>query len=178
MSVITSYLLKIPFFLTAVVLGLACGFLAYRSLANVYKSKLVLHSFLLTNPDQIQLVSNWAALLSNGEHIMLAETWNCPMEVVTKLKRIKAEEIQKVFTTDNPNGFFIEVTVTDNSILPELEQGILYGLRNGAYIKSKVASRKQILSELLLKTDLEIQKLDSIKLVLEQIIRGERRNAS
>jgi hypothetical protein len=135
---------------------------------------LVLHSFLLTNPEQIQLVNNWSALLSNGETQTLARIWNCRIDIIPHLKRIKAEEIQKVFTTDNPNGFFVEVTVTDNSVLPELEQGILFGLRNGDYIKARLEMKRANFLELMNKSSAEIQKLDSMKLILEQIIKGER----
>ncbi len=129
-------------FITAIVLGLLLGFLRYRSLPNVYKSRLILQSFILTNQNSIQIADNWNALLKSGAYAELAAAFNCREDILHKVKQIKAEEIQKVFTPTNPNGFTIDVLVTDIAILPELQAGIVSGFDNSEFVKDRLASKK------------------------------------
>jgi hypothetical protein len=160
-------------FLAAILLGLLLGFLRYRSLPNVYKSRLILHSFILTNQNDIQIVANWNALLKSREYTDLTATFNCGNDILHKVKQIKAEEIQKVFTPTNPNGFTIEVLVTDVSILEELQKGIVYGFNNSEYVKDRLIAKRTRLRELIDKTSIELKKLDSTKKVVENIINGK-----
>src|SRR5882762_2835204 len=64
-------------FVIAVVLGLLAGTVMYRILPNIYRSRLILHSFILTNQEQIQLVENWNDLLQKKEYATLASALNC-----------------------------------------------------------------------------------------------------
>lgn len=165
-------------FISATILGIAAGIFMFKWLPNVYKSKLVLHSFILTNPEQMQIVSNWNALLVNGEYAALARVFNVSEETLKPLKRIKAEEIQKVFTSENPNGFYIEVTVSDNSVLDELQKGILHGLRNSEYINAKLRQRRADLGEMIRKTEEEIRRIDTTRSLLDGMLRGKSNSSS
>ena len=165
-------------FISATILGIAAGIFMFKWLPNVYKSKLVLHSFILTNPEQMQIVSNWNALLGNGEYAALARVFNVSEETLKPLKRIKAEEIQKVFTSENPNGFYIEVTVSDNSVLDELQKGILHGLRNSEYINAKLRQRRADLGEMIRKTEEEIRRIDTTRSLLDGMLRGKSNSSS
>jgi len=150
----------------------------YFSLPRVYKSRLIVHSYLLTNQEEIGIADNWNELLKKNEYAALAAIYNCPENILHQLKQIKTEELQKVFTPTNPNGFFIEVIVTNNSILDELQNGIIYGFENSPYIKERFTVRRADLSELIDKTSAEIQKLDSTKKIVENIIGGNGKSSS
>lgn len=165
-------------FIIAGLFGLSSGILIYRSLPKVYKSRLIVHSFILTNQEEIGIADNWSELLKKKEYAALASIFNCRENILHSLKEIKAEEIQKVFTPTNPNGFFIEVNVTDNSILDDLQNGIVYGFENSPYIKERLTVRRANLRELIDKTSAEIQKLDSTKKILENIMGGTGRSSS
>lgn len=165
-------------YIIAILLGLLSGFFIYNFLGNIYKSRLVVHSFILTNQEQIQVVENWDELLQKKEYTELATAFNCPENILYKLKRIKADEIQKVSAAINPSGFIIEVNVTDNAILDELQNGIVYGFENCEYIKDKLDARRATLKELIDKTGTEIKKLDSTKKTLENIIEGKAKSSS
>ena len=165
-------------FLIATIAGLLLGYLRYRSLPTVYKSRLILHSFILTNQNDIQIVANWNALLKSGDYKAISSTLNLGEDVLGKVKQIKAEEIQKVFTPTNPNGFTIDVFVTDNSILEDLEKGIVYGFDNSAYIKDRLMAKRNRLRELIDKTGIELKKLDSTKKLVENIISGRGSSSS
>jgi hypothetical protein len=165
-------------FLVSSVLGLGSGILVYRYLPTIYNSSLVAHSFLLTNQEHITIIENWNELLEKKEYEELSASLNCPENIITRVKKIKAEEIQKVFSTTNPNGFVIEVNVTDNAILDELQKAIVYGLENSDYVKQRLTTRRVSLTELIEKTRTEIIKLDSTKKTIENIIRGTGKSSS
>src|SRR5687768_9951894 len=136
-------------FIIAIALGLLLGFLRWNSLPRIYKSRMIAQSKLLTNQDHIQIVENWNDLLNRGEHAALATIFECPQQLFASLKKIKADEIQKVFTPANPNGFTIEVMVTDNAILGPLQQGIVKGFENSDYVKERLAAKKARFRELI-----------------------------
>jgi len=165
-------------FLAAILFGLLLGFLRYRSLPRLYKSRLILHSIVLTNQNDIQIVANWNALLKSGGYAELAADFNCREDILPKVKQIKAEEIQKVFTPTNPNGFTIDVLVTDNSALEELQKGIVYGFDNSEYVKDRLDAKRNRLRELIDKTSTEVKRLDSTKKTVENILSGKGASSS
>lgn len=165
-------------FLVAVVLGLTAGYLFYRSIPKTYQSRLVVHSFILTNPEQLQILSNWNRLLHQKEYKSLSVLLNCPENILHGVKQLKGKEIQQVFSPNNPNGFTIDALVTNNDLLDSLQAGIVYGFENSEYIKEKLAVKRAILEELISKTTEEIKKLDSTKKIMESIIGGSGRSSS
>jgi len=165
-------------FLAAILLGLLLGLLRYRSLPKLYKSRLILHSIVLTNQNDIQIVANWNALLTSRGYTELAADFNCQEDILHKVKQIKAEEIQKVFTPTNPNGFTIDVLVTDISVLEELQKGIVYGFDNSEYVKDRLAAKRNRLRELIDKTSAEVKRLDSTKKTVENILSGKGASSS
>jgi hypothetical protein len=120
-------------YIAAVVLGITAGIFMYYQLASIYTSRLILHSFVLTNQEHIQIIHNWNELLKKKEYATLGATLSCPEEIFYHLKKLKADEIQRSFTGVNPHGFYVEVNVTDNAILDELQAG-----RPGSCMDSKI----------------------------------------
>jgi hypothetical protein len=165
-------------FITAILLGLSVGYYFYRSIPNTYKSRMIVHSYLLSNQEEILIVRNWNELLKKKEFAALTTALHCDENILHKVKRIKASEIQQVFSQVNPNGFIIDVLVTDNRVLDELQQGLIYGFENSEYIRQRLAVKKSILKELIEKTSIEVNKLDSTKKMVEKIIGGEERISS
>jgi hypothetical protein len=165
-------------FLAAILIGLLAGYLRYRSLPTVYKSKLILQSAVLSNQNAIQIIDNWNALLKSGEYTELSKLFNCNEDVLTKTKELKAEEIQKIFTPNNPNGFVLTAMVTDISTLGDLQKGIVYGFNNSESVKEKLDLKKLRFLELIDKTNTEIQRLDSTKRTVESILNGNRSGSS
>jgi hypothetical protein len=165
-------------FIIAIVAGLSLGIFAYSALPKIYQSRLIIHSFTLTNQEQIQIMENWNALLKKKEYAVLAANLNCREHILSRVKQMKAEEIQKVFTSSNPHGFTIKVNVTDNAILDDLQNAIVYGFENSEYIKARLAVKRSNLKELIEKTSTEIQKLDSTKKLVENIIEGKGKSSS
>ncbi|HEY6504017.1 MAG TPA: hypothetical protein VIZ28_08595 [Chitinophagaceae bacterium] len=165
-------------YIIAVVLGLSSGFFVYKYLPKIYTSGMVVHSFLLTNQEQIQITENWSSLLGKGESGELAKIFNCSENILKRVKKIKAEEIQKVFSTVNPHGFTIKVNVTDNAVLDELQKGIVYGFENSEYVNERLDVKRARLKVLIDQTSTEIRKLDSTKKIIERIIAGKGAGSS
>ena len=121
------------------------------------------------------MADNWNALLKRKEIDALVATFNIPATTASTLKEIDAFEIQKVFSPNNPNGFVIEVTVTDNSALPTIQDGMVYGYENSSFVKEKVIAKRSRITEMIEKMSIEIARLDSNKRILDNIIRGTGR---
>jgi hypothetical protein len=162
-------------FVIATIAGTLLGLFFYRSMPTVYTSRMVVHSFMLTNQEEIQIVGNWRSLLKKKEHAALAQILGCRPEMLRDVKELKAEEIQKIYTPNNPNGFIIEATVTDNAMLPELQNALVYGFENSEYVKERLVVKKVNLQELIDKTAIEIRKLDSTKSLMDRILAGNSR---
>lgn len=152
-------------------IGLASGCYLYFSTPPVYSTRLIVHSMILSNQEEIEIINNWKKLLGS-DRLQLTRLMNCQGEVVQKLTTISAEEILKVYASNNPNGFIINVSVTDPSILDQLQQGILYALNNGPYVKEKITIRQSRDKELIKKTSEEISKLNVTKTAIDKLIQS------
>jgi len=159
-------------------IGIIAAFLLFLSTQKKYTSELVLHSFILTNLENIQIIENWKILLRKKEYNSLAGIWNSNPDLVKKVKKISAEEIQKLYVQDNPHGFIVQVTVKDTSILDNLQQGIVYGLENTEYVRQRLITKRANLVELIEKVKEEIAKLDSTKLAVENILNNKNKSSS
>lgn len=159
-------------------IGLLLGILSYVTMPKQFGSKLILHSSVLTNAEQIQIIETWQDLLRKQEYELLAAQFNIDPAVLRKTNKIEAEEIQKLYIQDNPNGFTVKVLVRDTSILDELQKGIVHGLQNSDYIKDRIAVRKSNLTQLIKKVQIEIATLDSTKRDVEGIISSRTKNTS
>lgn len=165
-------------FLVAIIAGLLLGYLRYRALPTVYKSRMIVQSTIITNQNGIQIVANWNQVLRSGDYAALAKIFNLGEDIICKAKQVKAEEIQKIFTANNPNGFIIEVMVTDNSILADLQNGIVYGFENNGYVKDRLQAKRNRLQEMIDKTGTELNKMDSTKKMVENALSGKGSSTS
>ena len=165
-------------FIIAAVLGIGLGITGYVLIPNTYKSRLIIQSAYLPNPEHIQIIDNWSMLLKRKQYNDLARILDCKQEVLHKLKKIKATEVQKVYSPNNPNGFYIDVDVTDVSILKDLQDALMYGLKNNEYVRQRVETRRNDLQQLIQQVSVEIVKLQSIKEEVENIIKGKAKSSS
>lgn len=159
-------------------LGLAFGCYKYFSSPNQSRSKLILHSSLLTNQEAIDIIEGWDGLLAKGQQQTLAGITHCSEASLKKLSTLSAEEVQKTYVQNNPNGLTVTVTVTDNAILDELQQGIVYGLNNLPYVKEKIAARRARFSQVISDLKIEIEKLNATKRTVDNMIASRNAGSS
>jgi len=158
--------------------GFVLGIAFYLLLPKQYESKLILHSSILTNEEEIEIIKTWSDLLGKGEYASLANTWNVSQSLLSGVFEISAREIQKLYSEKNPNGFIVNVMVLDTAILKNLQDGIIYGLENSYYVKERVETKKENLNDLISKVTQEITNLDSTKKTVTDIIRNKNTSTS
>jgi hypothetical protein len=165
-------------FLIAVIAGIALGCLEYFISGKTYKSRLILHSSYLTNLEEIEIIDYWNELLKRTEYAALSQSLNCDESMLKKVVSIEGSEILKNYSATNPNGFYIDVKVKDNSMLPQLQKVLVYGLNNTEYVKQRLELRKKDLETLIDKVTVEVQKLDSVKKNIEAAITTNEKSST
>lgn len=153
-------------------IGLLLAVILYLLLPNQYASKSVLHSFVLTNQENIQIVNGWNDLLKNKEYPTLAQTLGVSPRMLQSVSKITADEIVRVNPDGNLNGFIVIVHVEDTTILDELQGAIIFGLENSDYVKERLAVKRASLTTLINRVSDEIRKLDSIKVTVENALQN------
>jgi hypothetical protein len=161
---------------TGLVLGLTAGLFLYFRSPKQFSTRLIVRPWflnqtgLLSNQEEIEIVENWQQMLSAREKLQLASALNCELETINNLKSISAEEILRTYVANNPNGFLINVTVTDTAILDDLQKGIIYGLDNSPYTKEKIDIRRKRDIELIAQVKTEIASLESTRHLVDSMI--------
>lgn len=165
-------------FLSAVLTGVCLGFLYFLIAPKIYSSHLIIQSDFLTNAEQIEIVKDWDLLLEKREYTSLAAYFNCNEKTLSSLADIKARDIQKSPAGENRNGLSIDVKITDGAALPELQKAIISGLENNEYVIQRVEIKRENLKTLIQRVKSEINKLDSTKSQIENIINNKQKNTS
>ena len=161
------------------VAGLVCGAVIFKALPQSYLSRLVLHSSILNNSEQIKIIDNWNELIKHQERAVLAAEFNCSPQIVARLGSLKAMDIEKL-GGQNTIGFVVEMTVRDRDsmIMSNLRKGVVYGLENNEYVKVRVEQKRANLTELIEKVQTEIAKLDSTKKSIQSSFTDGKRNGA
>jgi hypothetical protein len=154
--------------------GLLCGFVLHRSLPKHYTSRMVLESTLLSNMEQNEIVLNWDLLLNSKGYPVLLKEFNCSQKTVQSIGGISLEALPTL--TDGTNSFAIDVVIKDTAQLQNIQAAILNGFSDHAYIRQKVAFRKDNLQHLINQARGEIAKLDSTKDYIQSLTPGDRKD--
>lgn len=159
-------------FLVATLLGIGWAGWKYMTAAYRYQSTMLVHPNILTNQENIELIDQWNLLLKKGEYAALAKTFNTNPSLVKQVFEIKGDEIQKVFTPTNPNGFIVAVSVRDNAVLPKLQEAIIFGFENSGYVPQRINAKKSRLQDMINKTTADIAQLDTTRATMSAMLRG------
>jgi hypothetical protein len=160
------------------VVGLALGLAQYSITPKKYTSRLILRSGVLTNEEDIEIIASWKELMKRGQTPALAQILDMDVSAVRKLSDISAEQVQKMYAGNNPNGFMVDVLITDTTILRELQAGIIHGLENSEFVKEKVATKRATYTELIQNVKTEIVRLDSTRAIVEKMLANPSRYSS
>lgn len=149
----------------SVLLGAILGLAYFFNSSITYKSNMILSSEVLVLANVQGLLDPFNSLLEEGNFSLLSERLGIDEEMVAKIKEI---EIKSVFEkeTDNKepvNYFEVTVTVTDNNILPQLQESIVRFLQDNAFVQKRVALKEDGLKTLIDRIDKEIAQIDSVK---------------
>ncbi|MEQ9412554.1 MAG: Wzz/FepE/Etk N-terminal domain-containing protein [Cyclobacteriaceae bacterium] len=147
------------------VIGTGLGY-AYASLTpKVYESKMLVSSDILTESYSEKLFENLQSMIRERNYPSVAPMIGLIPEEVKFLSKIKIESALK----DKPSSeiekkfFFITVELTDQSILPKLQTGLIQFLQQNDFVRVRVDQRKTYYNEIIKKTDAELKSLESFK---------------
>ena len=159
-------------------IGLLIGLISFMQTPREYPSKLIAHSSILTNIEQIKIIDEWRTALKKGETEVLSRIFKIDQKIVEKVTEITASDVQNAPGPPLINGFIVDVLVKDTSILDTLQKGILNGLENNEYIKPRLALRRSEVLFMIQSVNDEIQKLDSSRYFLQrgQAVKGVSAN--
>lgn len=148
------------------VIGLGTSLWVYYTSQKVYESKMIVYSDILTE-SSTKLADNIKELIRDGNLNVVGEKLNLSPEEAMHLKDIEIEKALEniAASPEEQQRLFMEVTVevTDNSILPKLQEGIINFIQNNDFVKVRVEQRKKNYRELIDKIKGEIQKLEAVK---------------
>ena len=164
-----------------VLIGLAIGFLRFKSTPRYYSSSLEAYSNAMSSLDMISYVNNINELFAEGNIDGLVEKLSVDSVTLSDVKNVKAykvidlnkdgitdlvdydEKYQTSDTTISRNRFVVKVEVFDQMVFPVIQESILKYIEDNKYIHDLNTIRKKQLIELIAKLDSEISTLDSLK---------------
>lgn len=152
--------------LVGAILGLSYFF--YSSIK--YQSNLILSSDILELEHVQALFNPIESLLSEGNLELLAREFKIDEDVANQLKAIEVENIieREADNEEELNYFKIAATVSNNEVLPELQQGIIKYLENNEFVKKRVELNREKFRILIQKVDNELKEIDLLKRRIEE----------
>jgi hypothetical protein len=157
--------------------GILAGVAIYQVLPKIYTSSMILQPALLTNAEQINTINSWNGILKERQYEELARRFNTSPTVISKVKSITAEDAAShgpSSGTNNFTAFSVQLKVTDPSVFPTIQKGILYALENGDYVREKLAAQKSNYKALIQVTTQELNRLDSMRSAIERTLVAPR----
>jgi hypothetical protein len=155
----------------ASLLGMVVGGFVYYVMPRGFKAKMVFQSSILSNGQGLRVITDWADLLSRNNQRIAAQTFNMTEDEIGKVHDIVAELIPG---NEDIGGLTIEVDISDTTVLPALQTGMLYALNNNPYIKQRIEIKRKNVQDILSQAQGELRRLDSVKPYLQGLAGGEK----
>ncbi|MFZ6011211.1 MAG: hypothetical protein ACOYXT_12765 [Bacteroidota bacterium] len=156
------------------VVSLGLGSLLYFISPKVWQSKMIILSDILTETYAGKLAEKFGTLIREGNYQTLAERLSLTPDQARHVKMVRIEGVLDRETVlleeDKRLNLMVTVEVTDNSILPDLQKGIIRYFENNEFVKFKVDQKRRYFANLIAKVKSEIAKLDALK---EKIALGQ-----
>ena len=146
-------------FLITCFLSMAIATLICKLMTRTYTARMVIQSTIITSHEADEMISNWEQLLGPKGYPTLAREFNCPPQLLSSVSGIKTEII--ITAGQTWSTFALEVNTTDTTVLPRLQQAIIYALRNNDYVKRRIDIRRSTLVEEIDQVKRQIARLDS-----------------
>jgi len=163
---------NLSFLVLSALIGLGLGLGAYQILPRTYQVQMIADSRMLSSQVVVTIVESWQELLRKGGHQALGRKMNLKPEVLKRVQKLEAEPTRvSTPTKQNRDVFTITASLADTAVAAPLQEGIIYYLENNEFMKERTASEKRRLSLLKRRIEQEIAQLDSVKGVVQNIIR-------
>jgi hypothetical protein len=169
-------------FLLFNLVGISIGTLYYFNAQKVYSSRFTGECMLLPDGRTIELINDLDGLRKNEDWVLLGKRLGMKPEKVRMIKEIlplpnatidkesRGTEDYANQVNPMPFSFSVVVKIADNSILPDLQKGIVDYLSSNQYNKIRTARFVENRLNLLKSINAEIQRLDSL-FIIDKVIR-------
>jgi hypothetical protein len=150
----------------AFVIGTLAGLAFHQFVPKVYESKMILLSDILTSSYSERITESLDNLIKEQNSRVLSERIGLTLEQAKQIVKIEIESIKQKEAKDDKSEsatFIVTIRTKNNSILPQLQEGIINYLRNNEYVKIRVRQRQDFYKAMIEKVGQEINSLDSLK---------------
>lgn len=154
--------------LGSAIVGALLGLGNYWMTPPVYESQMILISDSLTSSYGDQLAGTINKLIGEGNTAALSEKLALSPAESSELTWVNIERAANNKASSIAVTFVVTVRVRNNSILPNLQKGLLQYFQSNEWVKTRVRQREATYKALIAKLDQEIRSLDSLKLRLLQ----------
>jgi uncharacterized protein involved in exopolysaccharide biosynthesis len=153
-------------FVLAFVLGSLLGLAYYQFVPKVYESNMIVQSDILTESYGESITESMDLLIREQNLEILGSRMGIRPQKAASVVKIKVGSVKQKqsSTTDKENNtFVVTVRTTDNTLLPDLQNGLINYLRNNEFVKIRVRQRQDYNKTMIEKVGQEIRSLDSLK---------------
>jgi len=155
--------------LLALLIGTAVGGIFYMVVPKRYSSRMIIQYSVLTEPYAMNIAKDLTQLINEGNSLEASKKLGVTKEEASLIYSIDIENIKDTEEKDKldekelANAFLVTVQVSDNVILPALQNGLLSLLSNSDYVKVREKLRRDYYIGMIAKVDRELNSLDSMK---------------
>ncbi len=149
-------------FCTAAGVGVGAGL--YSVVPDIYISKMVIQSDILTESYSDRITESIDNLVGEKNYSLLSQRLGLTAAQAEKLRGIEIESIKETKEQGKEESIFIVTAeVLDKSIIATLQDGIINYLRNNEFVKIRVQQRIDYYEKLIESIGEEIKSLDTLK---------------
>ncbi len=157
---------NIVFMVASFLLGSALGLAYYQFSPNIFESKMLISSDILTESYSKSLIDNLDKLIKENNVHALSEKLSLPPERASKIAGIEIKSaMEKPGGTPEKERIYlsVEAKTMDNSIWPQLQRGIIDYLQGNEFVKIRVEQKRKFNNKIIEKIDLELTDLEKLK---------------
>jgi len=164
---------NIKLILGAFILGTIIGLAYYQLVPKIYESRMLISSEILTESYSKNMVSDLNKLIDEknpgaiSSKLQLSENQSNALEEIEIKSSIEKSEFIK---EQEKNFLTIICQSEDNTIWPDLQQGLINYLESNEFVKTRVEQRKKYITQIIEKIDKELIDLNVLK---ERIANGQ-----
>ena len=154
--------------ITLAIVGLLLAIAFYFTKKPSYESSMIVQSEILTEAYSNTLTETLERLIQEGSYLLLSEKLDLSIKQAEQLIGIQVESITEDRGEDITKNriFKIYVSTFDNSVLRDLEKGIINYLETNKFVSKRTELKRKRLRSLIKKIDDEISEIDSLKKII------------
>jgi len=148
------------------VVGVILSIAAFISLPEIYESRMIILSDLLTESYSKEITKSLKNLIKESNTPILASRLGLTEGDAAQISSIEIEGLKKESGSEKESDrtiFIVTANIKSKEILPKLQNGVIQFLRNNEFVKVRVRQRKEECQSMIKKIGLEMRSLDSLK---------------